>query len=419
MRNVINLVCVLVLLLAGTAFSQPGPGDVFREFTFVPAGGQFSELDPNCTRDFSQEHTWGKDKPRMVPKEIVIDLKGATKAEMCVEYWGGHSGTSEQKFKVNGNNWIYIPQPKNTPTTPNCYYRTLLGNEAVPIPLEHLKDGKNIVQFFAGPQICYNFNFGFYWIYSFTVRVYYDSSRPHPTGKIITPASGAVLGDKPLITAAASSSNSSVKSVDFIGCYEDFNWEGNGIYRQWHYQTRHGVINKHIGTTTNTPYTVTWDNTWVPDQDQPIKIMAKITDENGISYMTPVIENISLIHPDRDIKMYKPFDVPEVFGVRVKRTQSCKIKIDDEPKFAKSAKMLLSTWSAATDDGSVHKIMINGKDLADNFGVLHNYSFDYLDVPLEYLKKGVNEVSIYSQFEGHALEINWPGPVLLIEYAPK
>ena len=404
--------CFLILLSAGAVFSQPGPGDIFREFSFE--GEFFSELDPNCTRDFSSgDHSWAHNKPRMVPKELVLDLAGAVKAEMCVEYWGGHIGTSEQKFRVNGHGWIYLPQPKNTPTTPNCYYRTLLGNEAVPVPLEHLKDGKNIFQFTAGPQICYNFNFGFYWIYCFTVRVYYDSSKAHCSGRITSPSDGSTIGDNPLITAGV---NGSIRQVDFIGFYEDFDWEGNGIYKQWHWHTQKGVMARHIGSAGNAPYRVTWDSRWVPDQATGIKIMARITDEKGVVSTTEPVE-VFLSRKRRSVKMYKPYEVPENFGVRVGRSQSCRINAGDDLSKALEARMVLSTWSAATDDGSVHKITLNGKTLADNFGVMHNYSFDSLPVPLEYIQKGVNEVGIHSEFEGHSLEINWPGPVLLVEYS--
>ncbi len=408
-----RFICFLTLLSAGVALSQPGPGDIFREFTFD--GPFFSELDPNCTRDFSSSD-WAHNKPRMVPKELVLDLKGAVKAQMCVEYWGGHIGTSEQKFRVNGHKWIYLPQPKNTLTTPNCYYRTLLGNDPVAIALQYLKDGKNTFQFACGPQICYNFNFGFYWIYSFTIRIYYDSSKPHPAGRITSPVNGSIITDKVNITAQAASGNSAIRQIDFIGFYEDFDWEGNGIYRQWHWHTKNGVMARHIGSATNAPYQVAWDSRWVPDQQDSIKIMARITDEKGVISTTEPVE-VFLSRNSRSVKMYKPYDVPEAFGVRVGTSKLCRINVGDDPAKAIEARMVLSTWSAATDDGSVHKITLNGRTLADNFGVLHNYSFDYLPVPLEYVQKGVNEIGIYSEFEGHSLEINWPGPVLLVEYS--
>ena len=37
-------------------------------------------------------------------------------------------------------------------------------------------------------------------------------------------------------------------------------------------------------------------------------------------------------------------------------------------------------------------------------------------MPLDRLQAGRNEISLFSTFMGHMIEINWPGPVLLIEY---
>jgi hypothetical protein len=77
---------------------------------------------------------------------------------------------------------------------------------------------------------------------------------------------------------------------------------------------------------------------------------------------------------------------------------------------------VLSTWSANVDDDSVHELRWNGERLANRFGAFHNYSFDKLDVPLSRLRPGTNEISLFSTFKGHSLEVNWPGPVLLVEF---
>ena len=68
------------------------------------------------------------------------------------------------------------------------------------------------------------------------------------------------------------------------------------------------------------------------------------------------------------------------------------------------------------DDASTHELRWNGERLANRFGVFHNYSFDTLEVPLPRLRQGTNEFTLFSTFKGHALEVNWPGPVLLVEF---
>ncbi len=396
--------------------AQPKPGDVFQEFVFPMKGRSISEIDPSSSR--MKDSTFRMfTKPIRVVHPINVDLTGATRAEMSVEYWGGHIGTSEQKFSVNQSDWIYFTQPSGMKGSPNCYHRTLLGYDAVPIPLESLKNGRNEIVFTAGPQTCYNFNWGFYWVYSFTVRVYYSSDMPHPEARLVSVQPGDTLTELPYLTAEITRAPNPIRQVDFIGYYKDFDWEGNGSFEQWHYVTDRGRIMRHIGTAAGPPYQVRWNTDWLPDQDKPIKLAVKVTDEKGISSISSAVENVAFVHPDWSIKMYTSEDVPERFSARAGGSSKSSINVPGSLEHARTARLVLSSWSAKTEDGLSHGIRINGHKLADNFGRFHDHSFDEINVPLEWIVPGQNVISIHSDFMGHALEINWPGPVLLIAYA--
>src|SRR3712207_6948842 len=52
-------------------------------------------------------------------------------------------------------------------------------------------------------------------IYSFTVRVYYSDSKPHPTGRILVPAAGGSIGDLPVIEAVADGSPPAPGKTEF------------------------------------------------------------------------------------------------------------------------------------------------------------------------------------------------------------
>ncbi len=393
-----------VLTASPALWGEPAPGDVFREYTYSV---RFSELDPGSTREGIEQLRERSLQERALD---IDDLKDATKAEAVVEYWGGHIGTSDQKFRLNQADWIHIPQPVGTPTQPQCYYRTLL-KATVPIPLSQLKSGTNRFQFTAGPQLCHGFNWGFYWVYAFTVRVYYSSSKPHPTGTVISPGNGSVIGDLPRLVATAESTHSTISKVDFIAHYEDINREGDGFYRQWHYYFEQGRIRGHVGSAESPPYAVVWDNRWVPDQDEPIRVAARITDSLGMTHMTPDV-SLTLRRSDRSVKMYKPSGVPENFGVRVGRRKTCQIDVPDDLSNAREIRLVLSTWSAAHDG----EIGLNDTRLRDRIGVIHNYSFDSIPVPGNVVKKGSNTFYIASPTQHHAAEVNWPGPILLIEF---
>lgn len=395
----------ILLIGHGICAADPAPGDVFREYVY---GRRFGQVDLGSTRPNIDDMRAGSQVDRRIE---IPTLRNVTKAEVSIEYWGGHVGTSNQQFSVNGSQWFAIPQPQGTAKPPECYHRTLLGRATVSIPLEHLKSGTNSFRFNAGPQICHSFNWGFYWVYSFTVRVYYSPSESRQAGRIVSPANNAEIGDNPRIVAEAHRDDTPITSVEFVGRYDDFNWEGDGIFRQWHYITQRGQLAHHIGSATRPPYAVTWDTTWIPDQNEPIEIAARVTDLDGYIHMTPAIK-ISLRRQGRSVRMYKASEIPTAFASRVGRRRECKINVPDDLANAHAARIVLSTWSAAHGE----EINLNRTRLTDRVGLVHNYSFDAVPVPIRLIRTGENIFDIFSTTEHHAAEVNWPGPVLLVEY---
>ena len=45
---------------------------------------------------------------------------------------------------------------------------------------------------------------------------------------------------------------------------------------------------------TKPPYAATWKTDWVPDQDEPIRLMARVRNADGIYYMTETVEDLQL-----------------------------------------------------------------------------------------------------------------------------
>ncbi len=385
--------------------AAPHPGDVYREFTYQK---KFSELDPGSTRPGIDDRRKNIMGPRMLD---LPSLNGVRRAEISVEYWGGHIGTSQQKFRVNGAEWLNVQQLQNTAHKPECYHRTILGRADTEIPISQLKEGMNEFRFTAGPQLCNSFDWGFYWIYSFTVRLYYDNSVAHGSAELLLPNAGGEIGENPVLAANVREDGATITAVDFIGNYRDFNWEGDGVFRQWHYITERGAITHHIGTATRAPYAVRWDTNWIPDQDEPIELAARVTDSTGRISITPAVK-VNFRRRGRSVKMYTSPDVPISFAVRVGRRKECSFTVDGDLSKARAARLLLSTWSAAHDG----EMGLNGSKLVDRIGLVHNYSFDTIPVPVRLVKPGANKYYVTSKTEEHAPEINWPGPVLLVEY---
>jgi len=404
-----------LLFLAHTPLgADPGPGDIFREYLwkgpFVNASNWQRVTDPQAANQGA--HTF---LPNPVNKISIEDLDQAVRAEVYLELWGGHAGTSDKRLRLNGHDWIPIPEASEIPGSagtlpPECYQQ--FRYPSVPIPLDQLRPGENTFEFTSGRQICFNFGWGQWGVYGVTFRIYYTAEKPHPQGRVISPIASADLSDTWTLSADVSSATSSVEHVDFIGHYQDFDYEGNGRTRQWHYNYRYGNITRHLGTTSEAPFDISMDAAWVPDQSAPIQIMARIRDTAGINYMTPAVEGFHLQRRDRRVKLYLPHQVPGSWQTRAGRRHRSDVFVPYDLQYATAALMVLTTWSGS----HANAIGLNDSTLVPRVGKDHNYSYDVVPVPLDYLRQGTNTFFTFSSTEHHGIEVLWPGIVLQVEY---
>ncbi|MBT7860628.1 MAG: Ig-like domain-containing protein, partial [Gemmatimonadetes bacterium] len=364
--------CIIALLCtAAVVHADPGPGDIFRELPMhLPIWQRVT--DPEATASGAARH------PNTINRKRIDDLQDAIRAEIYLEMWGGHAGTSDKRLRLNGGPWISIPDPEAIPgdagreayQDPECYQQFIYPS--VPVPVEQLVEGVNTLEFTSGGQTCFNFGWGQWGLHGITFRIYYDAVRPHPTGRILTPATGSTIAAEVLLEAEASSPNGDIAQVDFIGLYEDFDYEGNGQYRQWHYRYRSGEIRNHLGTATESPFAVNWHTTWVPDQEEPMRIMARIKDDSGLVYMTPAVEGIDLERPGTSVKLYKPYNVPARWQTRLGARLGSRVFVADDLTRAEDARLVLTTWNGA----SVDVVGLNDAILGSRLGSGHLFSYD-------------------------------------------
>lgn len=396
-----------------TVHAEPAPGDVFREYVWkgpwVNAGNWQRVTDPNAPHEGAAEFL-----PNPVNRITIDDLDQAVRAEVTIEQWGGHAGTSHKRLRLNDGEWMVIPEPSAIPgnagqqAQAECYqYFTY---PSVALPLDQIRPGDNTFEFTCDGQICYNFGWGQWGIYGVTFRVYYDDSKPHASGRLISPAWGASFGDSLRI---ALEGDPDIELVDFLALYEDFDYEGNGVYREWHHTYRYGRIQRHLGSVEEPPYAVTWHTEWVPDQPESVRIAARVRGANGVMSLTQPVGDLALSRTDRSVKLYKPFDVPGGWQTRAGGRQACKVFIPHDLSQALAAKMILTTWSGAHADA----IGIGEQTVVARVGRSHDYSYDEIDVPLAHLHAGTMELFTRSATEHHGIEVLWPGICLKVQYS--
>jgi len=404
------LLCFLATL---NTLAMPKPGDVFREYHIV--GGGSNGIDSLSWQDdfaFTSHHT-GEISTKGNRTFKGIDIEHATKVEFIASHWGGHIGSENRRVIMNDNPAIPLPLIVNTPNSPECYFSQQC-QAAAEIPLEYMKQGENKFRLEVGNQICYSFNWGWFWTNQIVLRVYYDPSKvEHPYGEIKIPLDNAVINNYGKITCDIQQGN--VERVEVLGKYKDFSWGGSGEFNTWHgtFFMTNTNLQHHIGTAPGRYPDVYWDCRWIPDQSD-VKIAARLIDKSGMIYMTEAVENITIVHGSREVKMYTSNNVPENFATQVD-SSVCTIHVPDNLDNAFAAKLVVSTFSGGTPDREVH--INNVPVVKGGWGVWHRVAFCEEYIPVDILKTGSNEFKIKANYRGeHAFEVNWPGPVLFIEY---
>lgn len=408
--------CLLILLLFTSVNleAQPSPGDLFREYSWYnevdDCGGALrvgGRLDYRVT---------GKAVPYrgngLINPEFDVDLEHAVKAELVIEKMLCHEGTKSLRVVVNGHDPVLIPESDHIPSPQSAYAHHF--NQVVPLDLSILKPGEENTFVFEVDTA------GHWWpqnlLYGMILRVYYKPSVLVQRGRIVAPRRGSNLGESGLIQLDLPD-RADVKKVDLVGCYEDADLEGDGLYKQWHYSYHKCQIYNHIGTTSEPPLEITWDTEWLPDQGEKMRLAAMVHLSNGTIYMTESVDELVLIRPGVSVELCKPYQRPKGWFTR-NGEFSERFRIKGDLEQAVEARMVFRTWSPGYFNG----ITINDFLVFTKEGP--RYAYYEHDIPMEELdalKEGENilktgKTPLYHGQVVHGVEVQWPGIMLLIKY---
>lgn len=402
---------LLCIQASGQYMRHPEAGDVFRDHRLANTGNSWRVTDPNALQPRAIQTL-----PNEVYGLLVGDLEGATRAELIIDYWGGHPGTDLRHVRLNANDWLELPDLVTGTPNPNCYLQ--LVNFAVDIPLSHLVEGINTLEGLSGGQVCYNFNWGMWGMYGMVLRVYYDPElKDHPTGGIARPAPGSVITDDPLILVNASS-NVGIERVDFIAHYNGYDPDGDGRFTDWQLSYRDGAkLKDHIGSDTTIPYRRRWNTNLVPDQPAgSVKIRSYITDNDGYTYVTEDVEGLTLERTETSVRLYRMSGIPENFLTRDHETNELYFTIpkDDDLSTVETAFLFVRSWNGL-DPKTTTRV---NSWISPLYGRDHKPDFDRLGMgDGSALKNGMNVFSITNtEEEEHGPEILWPGPAVIVRY---
>jgi hypothetical protein len=385
----------------------PLPGDVFREYLWThTAGDAGGSLRVGGRLDYGGG-------PITLPHDL--DLNHASRAEVFVEKLLCHDGTRGLSLSVNSNAWLTLPEAPGIPEPQWDYLH--LTYPLVAVPLSQLRPG-------VGNQVRLRVSDEHPWkwpqnlIYGVHIRVYYDpAKKPHPTGRLTSPKPGATLGTRVALEAEASCPNGRIRQVDFIGHYEDVNFQGDGEYTNWQYHFHRAVLTNHIGSVASARWRMTWDTSWVPDQREPFHLAARVTDETGLTYFTEAVGGLTFQRGGLSVELCKPYDVPKRWLTRTGEHQE-KFRVTGDLSRAVAARLVWVSWSPGYMEG----LYLNDHKVLDREGpryACYIHRVPVLDLTL--LKPGENvlrtgKTPLYDGKMVHGMELNWPGIMVLIQY---
>lgn len=408
---------ITLITLQSDLFAQPKPGDYFREYTWIPdmvtspqgrflrVGGKLGyKVNPNHFP--SERHQNG-----YIPLEKYVQLKGAIRAEVMIEKVASHVDTRDLTVSMNRYNGHRMPVSKGIPQPESEYMHHT--NPTVEIPLTELKEG-NGNEFKFEVDSVQRWGWEQNLVYGLTLRVYYDASQVKSNNLVINNLSeDGILLDN--VTMSIEDPNQSIREVQYLGLYDGVNYEGDGIYRQWHYHLIRGKVKHHLGTSDVYPFSVNWNTSWIPDQKKEIKLSARIVYNDGMIYFSKPIGNLSF-QRDYKVKLCKPSGQPRNWVTRSKEFETT-IQIPNS-KEIKQARMIWTSWSPCYSNG----IYINNKLVFDKEGPCYEYMHHDIAInDLQVFKEGENIIKtgkepLHNGQMVHGMEVQWPGIMVLIKY---
>jgi hypothetical protein len=405
---------IILLTTAGFIHAQPGPGDIFKEYIWYNETGDCGgalrvggRLDYNLL-----EKGFNYIGDGMIQPAFDIDLKNAIGAELVVEKMLCHGETEGLRVIINKKQTVHIPEAVNIPEPQSAYAHHF--NAVVPVDISTLLPG-------TGNTFSFQVDTAGHWwpqnlVYGMILRIYYQPSQIETTGKITSPVSGEKLGSVNQIIVETEKPEA-ISRIDLIGYYRDVDLEGDGIYRQWHYGFHKGEIFNHIGTVSETPYQFSWDTEWIPDQDDKIQIMARISRKDGYIHMTEAVTDLSLSRSGISVELCEPYDQPEGWFTRKGEFQQG-FNLNGNLEHAVEAKMVFKSWSPGYFNG----IYINDFLVFIKEGPRYQYYVHDIDIEdLHVFSSGKNilktgKTPLYHGKMVHGVEIQWPGIMVLIKY---
>ena len=355
---------------------------------------------------------------------IPDDMSQALKAEVYLDLWRNRDVPKIQ-FRINGNG-------KHTPDVGYDWSRTPWVGA---VPLTELRQGTNTFRFTSLFPVH---------VHDVMVRVYYDATHPllPGAGSDVTPPTGALTGitadngtvlpntgglldvtSNNLSLSATASDDRGVRFVQFIGKYDGYDIDADGITNEWQatyrnnwnpggterIQSRSGLIN-HLGTDGTAPYSVNAN-------------VGQITNQSGVQFKIRVVDMSGNVI-EAPLGPSAPFDL-----VRDYQVESYRIPNFDDSFISGQDPEFPLTVSDSIDlpnlDGVTKAFVLGNYWRNPRLSINNNASFRVFEtgedewvlskreIPVSSIGAGLNSL-VWTADQGFGHFIERPGPMIVL-----
>ena len=341
------------------------------------------------------------------------DLFQIQASELYAELWGGHPGTANKRFTINGRSTYQMP--RNGTEDGHCTY----SYPTIPLLPTDMVNGYNAIQWNVDSGTTF---WGHAFVNQACIRM---ALTNHHSDLVLQKLEGfnasvstVINKEKESIRLGLSGSNetfSRIKNVVYQGWYRGYDDNGNLNREDWHGFTKDREPVSFLGVSEEAPFEISWDTSLLPAQKN-VAVRAMITFEEveNTVFLTAATRGLSIA--DRKhvaVHLYSPVDLPPSFWSRDNHEKTCTFILDESPENIEKAELYVITWTGGSGEVKDY-FTLNGQHFPVAEGHAHEIQYNRLPIDPKLLKKGPNTIRLLSDTEHHGIEIIYPGPALMV-----
>lgn len=350
----------------------------------------------------------------LIMTNILDTIKNIDHAELYLELWGGHPGTSGKRFQVNGGQFYFIP---DKPTADgNCEYHY----PVIPVEFRDLVKGNNAIQFGCDRGTTF---WGHFIIDQLAVICYIrEDDRVLVNSGLKEFTAIPSLGTKNLSDQTEvrlvfpESYDDKISAVHFFARYSGYDNNGSGTIDGWKGYTHDRKYTGHLGSDNNAPFSVIWNTEMVPDQSGPMAIKALVEFKNGMYCWSDILDGLTFLPGRNRVQIFYCPVIPKPFWSRNNKLIETAFELPANLPAIEKAELHTRIWDGG--EGSIKEpFTLNGIPYNITTGkAVHDLFYTVSKVDPGSLKAGLNEIRLISDTEHHGIEVCWPGPALVLKY---